>query len=389
MLEFFARLFDPVGFPPRWQCGLWSSGLGWLHITSDFAIFAAYFTIPVLLVVLIRKRGADVPFHGVFLLFAAFIVSCGAGHLIEASMFWNPVYRLAGLVKLLTAAVSWATVIALVPALRKALTLKTPTQLEAEVGLRTMQLAEARNTLERRVAQRTEEYRRSNEDLERFAYVASHDLQEPLRMVASYMELIEEEQAERLDEDGKLYVRYAADGARRMQTLLDALLAYSRVQSRELRPDPVPAGDALDDALANLDLRASETGAEITRDPLPTLDFDRTMLTQLFQNLLSNALRFATEGEPPRVHVGARRDGDHWLLSVRDEGIGFDPKYADRIFELFQRLHRPEDVPGTGIGLAICKKIVERHRGEISVESAPGEGTTFFIRLPEQQELPS
>ncbi|GAB5549250.1 MAG: hypothetical protein SangKO_090100 [Sandaracinaceae bacterium] len=249
MLEFFARLLDPVGFPPRWQCGLWSSGLGWLHIVSDVAIFAAYFTIPVLLVVLVWRRRRDIPFNGVFLLFAAFIVACGSGHLIEASMFWNPVYRLSGLVKAVTAVVSWLTVLALVPALRKALTLRTPTQLEAEVALRTMELQESRELLERRVDERTEAYRQSNEDLERFAYVASHDLQEPLRMVSGYMELLEDEHVEQLDDDAREYVRYAADGARRMQVLLDDLLAYSRAQSRELVPEPIAAEEAFEAAL--------------------------------------------------------------------------------------------------------------------------------------------
>ena len=386
MLEFFARLLDPVGVPPRWQCGLWSSGLGWLHIVSDVAIFAAYFTIPVLLVVLVWRRRRDIPFNGVFLLFAAFIVACGSGHLIEASMFWNPVYRLSGLVKAVTAVVSWLTVLALVPALRKALTLRTPTQLEAEVALRTMELQESRELLERRVDERTEAYRQSNEDLERFAYVASHDLQEPLRMVSGYMELLEDEHVEQLDDDAREYVRYAADGARRMQVLLDDLLAYSRAQSRELVPEPIAAEEAFEAALDNLGLRISETSATITHDPLPVVSFDRTQLVQLFQNLVSNALRFAKAGEAPRVHVGAQRDGEDWVISVRDEGVGFDMKFKERVFDLFKRLHKRGAYEGTGIGLAICKKVVERHGGEIDVVTAPGEGTTFRVRLPRVME---
>lgn len=386
MLEFFTRLLDPVGFPPRWQCGLWSSGLGWLHIVSDLAIFAAYFAIPVLLVVLVLRRRRDIPFNRVFLLFAAFIIACGSGHLIEASMFWNPVYRLSGLVKALTAVVSWLTVLALVPALRKALTLRTPTQLEAEVELRTTELQESRALLERRVDERTEAYRQSNEDLERFAYVASHDLQEPLRMVSSYMELLEDEHVEQLDDDAREYVRYAADGARRMQVLLDDLLAYSRAQSRELVPEPIPAEEAFEAALDNLALRISETSATITHDPLPVVSFDRTQLVQLFQNLISNALRFAKAGETPRVHVGAQRNGEEWVISVRDEGVGFDMKFKERVFDLFKRLHKRGAYEGTGIGLAICKKVVERHGGEIDVVTAPGEGTTFRVRLPRVME---
>lgn len=205
-------------------------------------------------------------------------------------------------------------------------------------------------------------------------------------MVSGYMELLEDEHVEQLDDDAREYVRYAADGARRMQVLLDDLLAYSRAQSRELVPEPIAAEEAFEAALDNLGLRISETSATITHDPLPVVSFDRTQLVQLFQNLVSNALRFAKAGEAPRVHVGAQRDGEDWVISVRDEGVGFDMKFKERVFDLFKRLHKRGAYEGTGIGLAICKKVVERHGGEIDVVTAPGEGTTFRVRLPRVME---
>ncbi|MFC6823883.1 PAS domain S-box protein [Halopelagius fulvigenes] len=233
------------------------------------------------------------------------------------------------------------------------------------------------------------EYRRkleeSNERLEQFAYVASHDLQEPLRMVTSYLKLIERRYADELDEDGEEFIGFAVDGAERMREMIDGLLTYSRIETRGNSFRPVDLNDVLGDVREDLQMQIAESDADVESERLPTVEGDASQLRQLFQNLLSNAIEYSG-GEPPNVEITAERDGESWVVSVRDEGIGIDPDGQDRIFEVFQRLHSHEERPGTGIGLALCRRIVERHGGEIWVESEPGEGATFSCRLPDVRE---
>jgi PAS domain S-box-containing protein len=222
---------------------------------------------------------------------------------------------------------------------------------------------------------------RSNAELKQFAYVVSHDLQEPLRMVAGYIQLLAEQYRGRLDAGADEFIGYAVDGAKRMQQLIQDLLAYSRVGIRGQNLILTDCTAVLEHTLVYLRMTIDETGAVITHDPLPTVLADTTQLTQLFQNLLGNAIKYRSQ-DVPRVHVSAVRQDSGWRFAVRDNGIGIDPPQAKRIFEIFQRLHSREEYPGTGIGLAICKKIVERHGGHIWVESAPGQGSTFYFTLP-------
>lgn len=224
------------------------------------------------------------------------------------------------------------------------------------------------------------ELERSNSELQQFAYVASHDLQEPLRMVSSYVRLLERRYKEKLDADADEFITYAADGAKRMQRLINDLLQYSRVGSRRRPFEPTDCEAVLNQVLANLQVAIERTNAQITRDPLPTVMADKSQLEQVFQNLIDNALKFRGEA-PPVIHVSARRNGSHWIFSVRDNGVGIDAQYSDRIFVIFQRLHGREEYPGTGIGLAICKKIVERHDGRIWVESNGDQGSSFFFTV--------
>jgi light-regulated signal transduction histidine kinase (bacteriophytochrome) len=227
---------------------------------------------------------------------------------------------------------------------------------------------------------RTEQLTRSNAELEQFAYVASHDLQEPLRMVASYTQLLAQRYQGRLDNDADDFIHFAVDGATRMQTLINDLLTLSSVGTRGAEPEPTNVEDALESALRNLEVALEQSEAVVTHDALPKAMADSGQLVQLFQNLIGNAMKFRGE-EPPRIHISARQDGNDWVVSVRDNGIGIESQYADRIFVMFQRLHGREEYPGTGIGLAICKKIVERHGGRIWLESENGSGATFSFTL--------
>ncbi len=239
----------------------------------------------------------------------------------------------------------------------------------------------ARKQTEEALIQRTRELERSNAELQQFAYVASHDLQEPLRVVANFTQLLAERYASQLDDDAREFIAFAVGGAVRMQQLIQDLLAYSRVGTQGRVLEPVDCNEALGRAVSNLRISVAESGALVSHDELPVIQADATQLVQLFQNLIGNGIKFRG-ANPPRVHISVVRKGDDWIFSVRDNGIGIEPQYAERIFALFQRLHRPEEFSGTGIGLTICKKIVERHGGKIRVESEPGHGSTFFFSIP-------
>jgi PAS domain S-box-containing protein len=238
-----------------------------------------------------------------------------------------------------------------------------------------------RKRAEAHLLQKVAELNRSNEELGQFAYIASHDLQEPLRMVASYTQLLSRRYKGKLDADGDQFIAFAVDGANRMQRLIQDLLAFSRVGTKGQDLLDISSEDALLQALMNLRSAIEESGAQVTHDPLPPVLADETQLVQLFQNLVGNAIKYQSPGVP-RVHVSAASNGaKKWLFSVKDNGLGIDPQYFDKIFGMFQRLHKREEFAGTGIGLAICKKIVERHGGSISVESQPGQGSTFRFAL--------
>ncbi|MDF9747626.1 sensor histidine kinase [Natrinema salsiterrestre] len=233
--------------------------------------------------------------------------------------------------------------------------------------------------LERQRSER--ELEASNERLEQFAHAASHDLKEPLRMVSSYLSLVEDRYADELDADGREFIEFAVDGADRMRAMIDGLLAYSQVETQGDPFEPVDLNAVLANVRTDLELRLEETDAALSSESLPRVRGDADQLRQLFQNVLSNALEYCGD-EPPQIHIGVRRDGSDWIVSVSDEGIGIDPADEERIFEVFQRLHSHEEHAGTGIGLALCRRIVERHGGEIWHESEQGDGATFEFALP-------
>jgi light-regulated signal transduction histidine kinase (bacteriophytochrome) len=237
-----------------------------------------------------------------------------------------------------------------------------------------------RKVVEARLEKQADELRQSNADLQRFAYVASHDLQEPLRMVTMFMQLVADRHRGKLGAETDEFIGYAVDGANRMRQLITDLLAYSRVGSAPRDSAPTDCAEILRTALMNLDVLCKERGAIVTYDSLPRVMADRSHLLQLFQNLISNAIKFTVS--EPRIHVAAERMGDDWLFTVQDNGIGISPDHYERIFTMFTRLHDRATYPGTGIGLAICQRIVERHGGRIWVNSRIGVGSTFNFTLP-------
>ena len=255
------------------------------------------------------------------------------------------------------------------------------------VGCFLITLAGSTARTERLVDERTEalqltnvQLAQSNENLQEFAHVASHDLREPLRTVTSFLELLEAEYSEKLDGEAHKYIQFCVDGAARMKQLITALLEFSRVGSQQQAFEMSPVNEIVDDVIQALAIQQEETGTEIVRDELPEIVCDAVLLKQLFQNLIGNAMKYRSE--QPKIHIFSRREKGDWVFAVQDNGPGISEQHFERVFQIFQRLHPGADVDGTGIGLAICKRIVERHRGRIWLESTKGEGSTFYFSIP-------
>ena len=246
--------------------------------------------------------------------------------------------------------------------------------------------ASARDITELKQAEKTlnlrlEELTRSNKELEQFAYISSHDLQEPLRMIASYLQLLERKYKGKLDVKADKYIKFSVDGATRMQNLIDDLLDFSRVTTHAKEFELTDLESIYKEVTSNLEVSIRENKAIISHDSLPVVMVDKTQIVQVFQNLINNAIKFRSKNQP-KINISVKKGDDHWLFAVKDNGIGMDPKHSDRIFEVFKRLHKKRDYPGTGIGLAICKKIIERHGGRIWVVSELGKGSIFYFTLP-------
>lgn len=365
LTDFFRRLSDTSDWPARWYCGNWTDFHGWLYILSDLTIWLAYMAIPLILLrFLFVKKG--VPLHRVFWLFGAFILLCGLTHLIDAIMFYVPVYRINALIRFLTALVSVGTVIALAKYFKEAVGLRTSQEFEYELSFR---------------QQAMQELSRSNKELQQFAYVASHDLQSPLKTIENYLGLLDTRYGHDLDENARKLVGVSTAAASRMRLLIKDLLDFSRVGS-------VTEFELVDlNTLVNLikeDLHEEiiASGVQLEIEPLPVLTGHQTDLRQLFQNLISNGIKYRRQGIIPRVWVQVREQPDYFLFSVKDNGIGIESKYYERIFDLFQRLHSRNNYPGTGIGLATCKKVIDIYGGKIWIDSEVGEGTTFYFIIP-------
>ncbi len=363
--DFFRRLTDTSDWPPRWFCGRWSDFHGWLYIASDLTIWLAYMAIPLVLIrFILVKEG--IPLGRVFWLFGAFILLCGLTHLLDATMFWWPAYRINALVRFVTGVVSVGTVLALFRYFDEAVGLRTSKEYERELTLR---------------QQAVQELTRSNEELQQFAYVASHDLQSPLKTIENYLGLLERKHGDVLDDDARRLIGTSSAAAGRMRTLINDLLDFSKVGSSTDFTD-VNLNDLVGEILGELDDEIAAARASVQVGPLPTLRAHRTDLKQVFQNLITNGLKYHQPGVAPRLTVRAEERGERYFFAITDNGIGIEAQYHDRIFQVFQRLHGRGEYPGTGIGLATCKKVVEIYGGRIGVESKPDQGSTFYFTLP-------
>jgi signal transduction histidine kinase len=395
---------EASAFMPHGVCYMWDPAVVWLHVISDALITLSYYCIPLALVYLIRRR-SDLPFNWIFAMFGLFILGCGTTHLLEIWTVWHASYLLSGAVKAATAAISVVTAVMLIPLIPKAVALPSVEQLRAvndelrrqiegrdqdqmgtlaARGRTLVELADRKVAVkeaEEDLANKVEELARSNADLEQFAYVASHDLQEPLRMVTIYTQLLGERYRGKLDDNADKFIGYASEGAQRMQVLIQDLLAFSRVGRNGFTSGSVDCNAVMAEVLQTLAPAIQESSAGISYAELPSVWADRTQVTQVFQNLIQNAIKFRGK-EAPLISVQAEKADQQWRFSVSDNGIGIAPEHAENIFVVFQRLHARTEYSGNGIGLAICKKIVEHYHGKIWVESQTGSGSSFKFTLP-------
>jgi two-component system, chemotaxis family, sensor kinase Cph1 len=363
LIEFFRGLFSYSEWPARWHCGYWSDFHGWLYILSDGLIWFAYFAIPTIILNYFNKKRDLLHYRHGYFLFAAFILLCGSTHYMDILMFWFPMYRLNALIRFATGVVSIITVFYLIKILPEMFKLRTSIELEAEI--------EKRLLVERHLKE-------ANRSLQTFAYLASHDLQEPLRKISMFTSSLSENTQDSLDETNQTLINKIGSSATRLQTMIKDILNLSNIQSTiELRAvDPtISVRNALDE----LDLKVKELNAEVNVEQLPEVLGYNPYLEQLFVNLISNALKFSAP--TPSVSITGEKKGDKVLIKLSDNGIGMNQEDTEKIFEAFRRLVPRNQYEGTGLGLAICKRIVDAHNGAISVLSSPGEGTTFTIEL--------
>jgi chemotaxis family two-component system sensor kinase Cph1 len=353
-------VFRRIGMPHEF-CYLRDPKLVWLHVTSDVLIGSAYVSISLTLAYLVYRASKDIPFNWVFLAFGLFIVSCGLTHFMEVWVIWDSVYWLSGYVKVVTAAASVATALALFPLLPKVFAF----------------IAEARKSEERRT-----QIEQLNQELERFNYSVAHDLRAPLRGISGFGQALREDYAAQLPEEAKAYIQRMQESAERMDQLISDLLKYATVGRQELRLRAVALDEVLRVTRSFLSAEIERSRAELVLAPhLPTVRGDATLLQVVFQNLIANSLKFVAPGVRPRIEITATTHERNATIRLTDNGLGIPPEARERIFQIFERFHPTH--PGTGIGLPIVHRAIERLGGRIGVEPAPvGTGTRFWIELP-------
>lgn len=375
MLEFLRLLFDSSDFPARWHCGTWSDLLGWTHIVADTVIFLSYLGIPVALAWFVMRRGEEAPFPRVAWLFVAFIVSCGVTHLIEAAIFWEPVYRLSAVAKVVTAIVSLTTLLAMIRVLPVALTLPGAHERNAELRAEMEERARVTEALRRS----EEQLLRANDDLRRFATVASHDLRAPLRGIRSLAEWVREDGREQLPDESQEHLDLMIARLGRMSDMVEGLLAYARADV-DTTHEPFLLSEVVRDAW---DL-ASDAGTTMT---LHTEGLDvyaggsRAGLQQVLRNLMQNARRHH-DRDAGSLSVIARTTDDGLRIVVEDDGPGVPEEAAERVFELFRTLEPQDSERVSGLGLALVRRVARQVGGDVVLEPTPGRGARFVVSWP-------
>ena len=368
IIEFFRGLFSVDKWPPRWQCGYWSDFHGWLYIISDLLIWLAYFMIPVIIINYLTRKKTKLKFNRAYAYFAAFILLCGTTHFFDAMMFWVPMYRLNALIRVITALISLMTVYYLIKILPDAFKQKTNIELEKEIAIR--QVAEY-------------EMQESNRGLEAFAYIASHDLQEPLRKISAFSSILFDSNESNFDETSKQLAEKITSSTIRMQMMINDILSLSTL-SEQTPLTPVDIREAVQNAIQDLEIKRQEKSALIHVGTLPWVQGNKAYLSQLFLNLIGNSIKFSKA--EPVINISGEVVGDKAFITVTDNGIGMNSEDLNSIFNAFHRLNSRIEYEGSGIGLAICKKIVDIHKGKIEVFSKPNVGTTFIIELTSAEQ---
>lgn len=387
-MDFLFRLFDTSDFPARWKCGRWTAGQGWLHILSDLGVWSAYLAIPLVLGFFIFRR-KDLPFRRIFLLFGAFIFACGTTHLMEAIIFWWPAYRLAGLIKFITAIISWTTVFALIPTVPRVLAMRSPESLEREIAARKQaeaSLHQANSVLEQRVQERTTELIQSNRNKDEFLATLAHELRNPLAPIRNSLEILKraEGRSDIIEQARSTMERQMAQ----MVRLVDDLLDINRISRNkiELQKQTIDLVSILQNAVEICQPLIQSRGHEVTvaLPPEPILlNADPVRITQVFSNLLNNACKFTASNG--RIEISASREGAEVRVMVKDNGIGIPPDMLSKVFEIFMQVNNSleREHSGLGIGLTIVQRIVEMHGGSVTAHSeGQGAGSEFVVRLP-------
>lgn len=391
MERFSQFLFSDGGYSPHGFCIAWDPAVLYTHIGADLLIALSYFAIPALMLVFLRKR-KDPSLTTPALLFVAFITACGLSHLMSIVTMYLPWYGLQGLVKLATGLISFVTVIALWKMLPDALKIPTPGLLlaaleERDKELADRQAAEAELTVKcREVDQKFAEVEAANQELREFAYAASHDMKSPANTLSLLLQDFAEEHGEDLDEAGREELGDALEIVQRMRVLVEDVLSYSRVVNRDPNDlEQVDVYKVFRQAARDIGEDIRRARATVNIAPLPPLHSHHTLIGILAQNLLSNAIKFRSPDRTPEISVSAeiaKGPCAAYVLRIKDNGIGIRPEHSDRVFRLFQRLHRPEDYEGTGLGLALCRRIAVTHGGSIDLISQEGQGAEFIVTFP-------
>jgi signal transduction histidine kinase len=377
-------------FMPHGHCYYWEPSVLWSHVIGDGLTVMAYYAIPFLLVRFVSLR-KDLEFKGIFFAFAAFIVSCGTVHLFAIFPTWNPFYRVEGVLKLSMAGISLYTVYLLYRNFPKMLAIPNPSELvalneqlseEVRRHKETQKVFVVKNELEYLVKKRTAELEETNKELEAFSYSVSHDLRAPLRAISGYSNIVKNTYADKLDEDGKQMLNHVIKNTTNMGALIDGLLEFSRLGRKGLTAKTINTTKLVTDIWQEVWQDAGEPNVAVNIGDLPDMQADELLMSQVWHNLISNAIKYSSKKPEPSIRIAGQKVGKNLEFTIADNGVGFDEKYGDKVFGVFQRLHTSKDFEGIGVGLSFVKRIILKHKGKTWATSKLGSGATFHFSIP-------